>query len=82
MIDSSDQVFLRGAGLSGDKNRVIAADIADHLRPVAAIKGERNTLRGADGRFDHQQVGAGRVNVAQQFGDGGNLPVTVLAVLR
>jgi hypothetical protein len=38
MLDPGDEVFLCSTGIGSDKHRIVATYIADHFRPVAAIK--------------------------------------------
>ena len=42
-----------------DEDGIVAADIADHLGPAAAIERQRDALCGADSRLDHHQIRAG-----------------------
>jgi hypothetical protein len=77
MLYSCDEVLLCGAGFGGHKHGVVAADVADYFRPVAAIKRQRNALRGAYGCSDNQQIGAGRLDRTQQLGDSSQLVVII-----
>jgi hypothetical protein len=77
MPDPGDEVFLCSTGFGSDKHRVVAANIADNFRPVAAIKCQRDSLRGAYGRPDDQKIGSRWLDRAQQIGHGGELVIIV-----
>ena len=67
MLNPGDEVFLRGARFGCHEDGIVAADIANNFRPVAAIKSEGNSLCSADrGSYD-EQVGARGLNGSQQI---------------
>jgi len=77
MLYSCDEVLLRGAGVSGDKHGVVTANVANHFGPVAAVKRQRNPLRGTYCRSDNQQMGTGGLHRTQQLGDSCHLVVII-----
>jgi len=81
-LDTGNQVLLCKRGFGCDKYRVVAADVADHFRPFAAIERERNALCRTDGGSNDQQVRAGGADLAQQGSDFGHLPVARLIDTR
>ena len=82
MLYSCDEVFLCGARIGGDKDRVVSADVADHLGPVAAIKCECYPLCCADCGSNDQQIGPGGLNRSKQLGDGGQLIIVIVTCGR
>lgn len=82
MLNPCNEVFLRGTGVGRNKYRIVAADVADHLGPAAAVKGECDSLCGADSRLDDQQVRARRMNGAEQVRDGTEMVQVVAAAGR
>jgi len=82
MLYSCDEVLLRGAGISGDKHSVVTANVANHFRPVAAVKRQRNPLCGAYCCSDNQQIGTGGLHRTQQLGDSGQLVVVITTSRR
>ena len=82
MLNSVQEDFLRGAIFGRDKNCVITADIADNLWPIAAIEGQSNALRCANGSPDDQQVRSGGLRAAQQICDGCHLLIAILLAAR
>lgn len=68
-FDPIDQYFLAGCRSGGDEDRVVAADVADHFRPVAAIERQRDPLGGADRGLDNGEIRPGRQNLAQELHD-------------
>lgn len=82
MLNPCNEVFLRGTGVGRNKYRVVAADVADHFRPIAAVKCERDSLCGADSRLDDEQVRARRMNGAQQVSDGTQMVYVAAATDR
>lgn len=81
MFEAGKQVSLFRGGRSCYKHGVITADIADYLRPAAAIERQRDSLRRTDSRFDHQQIRTRRAHRAQQFGDLCNFIVTAEVIV-
>ena len=79
MLYPGYEVFLCSTGIGSDKHSVVATNITNHFRPVAAIKCQCDSLRGANGRSDDQKIRPRRLDRAQQIGNGGELVIIVVA---
>lgn len=80
MLDARYQRFLCGAGVRRNKDRVVATDIADHLRPVAPVEGESDALRRPDRSVYDEQIGLRWLFAAQQARDSCHMRVAVLVI--
>jgi hypothetical protein len=79
MLDPVNEVFLRDARFGCHEYGVIAADVADDLGPVAAIKRQSYALCRANcGSYD-EQIRTCRLNAAQQLCDRSELIIIVMA---
>ena len=81
MLDPGDQRFLRGTRIGGNKDGVVATNIADDLGPVAAVKSECNALCCADCSAYNEEIGTGRLLAAQQVSDGSHRFVATPLIL-